>query len=91
MTHSTVVDSDQKMNLILTDFFSEYQAKERSTKVKLKEKLSGTDKKEFKELIIDNENLTLANIMSNISYIKTNKDQKGLGVFMDTLFRSCGK
>ena len=23
------------------------------------------------------------------AYLNTNKDQKGLGVFMDTLFRSC--
>jgi len=91
MTHSTVANSDQRMDLILTDFFSEYQPKENSKKVKLKEKLSSTDKKEFKKLIYNNENLTLANIMSNISYMTTKKDQKGLGVFMDILFRSCEK
>ena len=34
-------------------------------------------------------NLKLLNIMSNISYKKIEKDQKGLGVFMDILFRSC--
>ena len=92
MTHSTIVDSDQRMDLILTDFFSEYHPKENSKKVKLKEKLTSVDKKEFKKLIYNDENLTLANIMSNISYLKANKrDQKGLGVFMDILFRSCGK
>ena len=53
-------------------------------------KLNASDKKEFKQLIYDNKNLRLSDIMSNISYKGTNRDQKGLGVFMDILFRSCG-
>ena len=35
--------------------------------------------------------ITLLNVMSNICYKKFNKDQKGLGVFMDVLFKSCEK
>ena len=34
-------------------------------------------------------NLKLLNVMSNISYKKIYRGQKGLGVFMDILFRSC--
>ena len=64
-------------------------AQNNSKKISLKEKLSAGDKKEFKNLFYDNENMSFAKIMSNISYLNTNKDQKGLGVFMDTLFRSC--
>ena len=89
MQYSTVANSDQKMDLILSDFFSEYHPKNNSKKVKLKEKLNALDKKEFKQLIYDNKNLRLSDIMSNISYKGTNRDQKGLGVFMDILFRSC--
>ena len=91
MNHATTANSDQRMDLVLTDFFSKYDPKNNSNKVTLNEKLSSNEKKDFKDLIHNDGNLTLANIMSNISYIKTNKDQKGLGVFMDTLFRSCGK
>jgi hypothetical protein len=40
-------------------------------------------------MVNDNKNLKLLNIMSNICYQKIEKDQKGLGVFMDILFRSC--
>tara|TARA_B110000305_G_scaffold24086_1_gene22067 strand:- start:499 stop:1395 length:897 start_codon:yes stop_codon:yes gene_type:complete len=91
MNHATAANSDQRMELILADFFSKYDPKNNSNKVILNEKLSSNEKKEFKKLIPNDGSLTLANIMSNISYIKTNKDQKGLGVFMDILFRSCGK
>ena len=38
---------------------------------------------------IKEKNIKLLNIMSNICYKKIKKDQKGLGVFMDILFRSC--
>ena len=48
-------------------------------------------KKQFTELVSDNSNFTLLNVMSNICYKKFNKDQKGLGVFMDVLFKSCEK
>ena len=89
MNYSTAVDTDQKMKLIYADFFSEYSPKNNSNKISLKEKLSAGDKKEFKNLFHENENISLAKIMSNISYLNINKDQKGLGVFMDTLFRSC--
>ena len=89
MNYSTTVDTDQKMKLIYADFFSEYTPKNNSNKISLKEKLTAGDKKEFKNLFHENENISLAKIMSNISYLNINKDQKGLGVFMDTLFRSC--
>ena len=56
---------------------------------KLKEKLNASEKKQFNEFVSDNKNLKLLNIMSNICYKKINKEQKGLGVFMDILFRSC--
>ena len=89
MNYSTVANTEQKMKLIYADFFSEYNQKNNANKIFLKEKLSAGDKKEFKNLFHENENISLAKIMSNISYLNINKDQKGLGVFMDTLFRSC--
>ena len=89
MQHSTVLSTDQKMNLILSSFFSEYKAKSTSNRVTIKEKLNASEKNQFKELVSDGKNLKLLNVMSNICYKKINKEQKGLGVFMDTLFRSC--
>jgi len=89
MQHSTVLSTDQKMNLILSSFFSEYKTKSTSNRVTIKEKLNASEKNQFKELVSDGKNLKLLNVMSNICYKKINKEQKGLGVFMDTLFRSC--
>ena len=89
MQYSTVANTDQKMDLIVSDFFSEVQAKNTSTRVTIKEKLNAAEKNQFNTLINDSKNLKLLNIMSNISYKKINRDQKGLGVFMDILFRSC--
>ena len=89
MQYSTVLSTEQKMNLILCTFFSEYKAKNTSNRVTLKEKLNASERNQFKELIADGKNLKLLNIMSNICYKKINKEQKGLGVFMDILFRSC--
>jgi len=77
------------MDLIVSDFFSEFKAKNTSKRVDIKEKLNATEKNQFNTLINDSKNLKLLNIMSNISYKKTYKDQKGLGVFIDILFRSC--
>ncbi len=91
MHYSSAANSDQKMNLVLTDFFSEFSPKNNSNRVKLKEKLDVSEKKQFTELVSDNSNFTLLNVMSNICYKKFNKDQKGLGVFMDVLFKSCEK
>ena len=89
MQYSTVVNTDQKMDLIVSDFFSEFKPKNTSKRVEIKEKLNATEKNQFNTLINDSKNLKLLNIMSNISYNKIYKDQKGLGVFMDILFRSC--
>ena len=89
MQCSTVVNTDQKMDLIVADFFSQYSAKNTSKRVNIKEKLNSSEKKLFNTLINDSKNLKLLNIMSNICYKKVNKNQKGLGVFMDILFRSC--
>ena len=89
MQYSTVVNTDQKMDLIVADFFSQYSAKNTSKRVSIKEKLNSSEKKLFNTLINDSKNLKLLNIMSNICYKKVNKNQKGLGVFMDILFRSC--
>ena len=55
----------------------------------IKEKLNAAEKNQFNGLITDGSNFKLLNIMSNLCYKKTKKDQKGLGVFMDILFRSC--
>ena len=55
----------------------------------IKETLNAAEKNQFKELIADNSNFKLLNVMSNICYKKIKKDQKGLGVFMDILLRSC--
>ena len=60
-----------------------------SDRVKIKDKLNSSEKKQFNTMVNDNKNLKLLNIMSNICYQKIEKDQKGLGVFMDILFRSC--
>ena len=89
MQYSTVINTDQKMDLIVADFFSQYSAKNTSKRVNIKEKLNSSEKKLFNTLINDSKNLKLLNIMSNICYKKVNKNQKGLGVFMDILFRSC--
>ena len=89
MQYSTVANTDQKMDLIVSDFFSEFKPKNTSKRVAIKEKLNATEKNQFNTLINDSKNLKLLNIMSNISYKKIYKDQKGLGVFMDILFRSC--
>jgi hypothetical protein len=89
MQYSTVANTDQKMDLIVSDFFSEFKPKNTSKRVDIKEKLNATEKKQFNTLINDSKNLKLLDIMSNISYKKIYKDQKGLGVFMDILFRSC--
>ena len=89
MQYSTVVNTDQKMDLIVADFFSEFSAKNTSKRVNIKEKLNSSEKNQFNTLINDSKNLKLLNIMSNICYKKVNRDQKGLGVFMDILFRSC--
>ena len=78
------------ITLILTVFFSEYQPKENSNRVKIKDKLNASEKDQFNNLISDSKNLKLLNIMSNVCYNKINKrEQKGLGIFMDILFRSC--
>ena len=89
MQYSTVVNTDQKMDLIVSEFFSEFSAKSTSKRVNIKEKLNSSEKNQFNTLINDSKNLKLLNIMSNICYKKVNRDQKGLGVFMDILFRSC--
>ena len=77
------------MNLILCDFFSEYKAKNAQHRVSITEKLNAAEKKQFNGLITDGGNFKLLNVMSNLCYKKIKKDQKGLGVFMDILFRSC--
>ena len=75
---------------LLISFFAVYQsAKNTSKRVNIKEKLNSSEKNQFNTLINDSKNLKLLNIMSNICYKKVNRDQKGLGVFMDILFRSC--
>ena len=89
MQYSTVVNTDQKMDLIAAEFFSDFSAKNTSKRVNIKEKLNSSEKNQFNTLINDSKNLKLLNIMSNICYKKVNRDQKGLGVFMDILFRSC--
>ena len=89
MQYSTIANTDQKMDLIVSDFFSEFTAKNTSTRVTIKAKLNATEKNQFNTLINDSKNLKLLNIMSNVCYKKINRDQKGLGVFMDILFRSC--
>ena len=90
MHHSTVINTEQKINLIFSDFFSEFSPK-KTSRVKIKDKLNFSEKKDFAKLISDNSNFKLLNVMSNACYKKINKDQKGLGVFMDVLFRSCEK
>ena len=89
MQYSTVLNTDQKMDLVVANFFSDYTAKNTSKRVNLKEKLNSSEKNSFNTLINDSKNLKLLNIMSNICYKKINKNQKGLSVFMDILFRSC--
>jgi hypothetical protein len=89
MQYSTIADTDQKMDLVASDFFSEFKDKNSSERIKIKEKLNETEKNQFNTLINDNKNLKLLNVMSNICYQRIEKDQKGLGVFMDILFRSC--
>ena len=89
MQYSTVSKTDQKMDLIVSDFFSEFNDQGNSDRVKIKDKLNSSEKKQFNTMVNDNKNLKLLNIMSNICYQKIEKDQKGLGVFMDILFRSC--
>ena len=89
MQYSTVLNTDQKMDLIVSNFFSEFKTKNTSSRVTVKEKLNASEKNQFNELISDSKNLKLLNVMSNICYNKIKKDQRGLGVFMDILFRSC--
>jgi hypothetical protein len=89
MQYSTVLKTDQKMDLIVSDFFSEFNDKGNSNRIKIKDKLNSSEKNQFNTMVNDNKNLKLLNIMSNICYQKIEKDQKGLGVFMDILFRSC--
>ena len=89
MQYSTVSKTDQKMDLIVSDFFSEFNEKDSLERIKIKEKLNSSEKNQFNTMVNDNKNLKLLNIMSNICYQKIEKDQKGLGVFMDILFRSC--
>ena len=89
MQYSTVLNTDQKMDLIVSNFFSEFKAKNTSSRVTIKEKLNASEKNQFNELISDSKNLKLLNVMSNICYEKIKRDQRGLGVFMDILFRSC--
>ena len=89
MHYSSVLNTEQKMNLIVSEFFSEFKAKSISKRVTIKEKLNASEKKQFNEFINDSKNLKLLNIMSNICYKKIYKDQKGLGIFMDILFRGC--
>ena len=89
MQYSTVSNTDQKMNLILADFFSEYNPKEQSKRVGLKDKLNSSEKDQFSKLISDSKNIKLLNIMSNICYTSKYREQKGLSVFMDILFRAC--
>ena len=89
MHYSTTLNTDQKMNLIVSEFFSEFKAKNVSNRVTIKEKLNSSEKKQFNDFVSDGKNLKLLNIMSNICYKKIYKQQKGLGVFMDILFRSC--
>ena len=89
MQYSTVANTDQKMELILSDFFSEYEPKESSNRVKIKDKLNASEKDQFNNLISDSKNLKLLNIMSNVCYTNKYRDQKGLSIFMDILFRSC--
>ena len=57
MQYSTVANTDQKMDLIVSDFFSEVQAKNTSTRVTIKEKLNAAEKKQFNTLINDSKNL----------------------------------
>ena len=89
MHYSTTLNTDQKMNLIVSEFFSEFKAKSVANRVKIKEKLNASEKKQFNDFVSDSKNLKLLNIMSNICYKKIYREQKGLGVFMDILFRSC--
>ena len=89
MHYSTTLKTDQKMNLIVSEFFSEFKAKNVSNRVTIKEKLNSSEKNQFNEFVSDGKNLKLLNVMSNICYKKIYKQQKGLGVFMDILFRSC--
>jgi len=89
MQYSTAANTDQKVDLITSNFFSEYKPKEVENRVLINEKLTASEKKQFNGLIKDGSDFKLMNVMSNICYKTINKDQKGLGVFMDTLFRSC--
>ena len=87
--NSSTSNTDQKMELIVDDFYSEFNPKNNPNRVTLKDKLNSSQKNKFSELINDGSNMKLLNVMSNICYKKINKDQKGLSVFMDVLFKSC--
>ena len=89
MQYSTTVNTEQKMELILSDFFAEIQPKTSSNRILLKEKLTSADRNQFNKLVNDSKNLKLLNLMSNICYKKINREQRGLGVFMDILYRAC--
>ena len=65
MQYSTVINTDQKMDLIVADFFSQYSAKNTSKRVSIKEKLNSSEKKLFNTLINDSKNLKLLNILSS--------------------------
>ena len=47
------------MNLIMADFFSEFKAKGLSNRVKIKEKLNASEKKQFNDFVSDSKNLKL--------------------------------
>ena len=87
-------NTDQKMNLIMADFFSEFKAKGLSNRVKIKEKLNASEKKQFNDFVSDSKNLKLLNIMSNICYKKFTKNKKDLGFlwtsFLDRVSNSYG-
>ena len=76
MQNSTTLKTDQKMNLVLSDFFSDFTAKNASNRVKLKEKLNAKEKDQFKDLVTDNNNFRLLNVMSNVCYEKIKKIKK---------------
>ena len=59
MQHSTVLNTDQKMDLILSSFFSEFKAKGTSRRVTIKEKLNASEKNQFNQLISDSKNFKI--------------------------------
>ena len=57
MQNSTTLKTDQKMNLVLSDFFSDFTARNASDRVKLKEKLNAKEKDQFKDLLTKDSNV----------------------------------